>query len=807
MAKDFESLKQQALVIKNEVEDGANSSERVGGMLEDIVESMKLGTTEFNVSAFFPTGGTNGSNKYDLASAIGKVPAELRTAGVKVSFLNEFGNVESWEFSGGSWAVGGFSQVGSGKLGKLEQKTLGILEKSAEATQGKALQIIQDGYWEKGTVVKLSVNSDDAQVSSIAFGVMYPSGEELSVATPNMNKVGEYMLTDECTRIRVYIGTVSKAGTVTMKIETNGLQQRISKIESTLYESITENTKNITASAGSILVSGFWYKGTKLYLSLNSDEAVFNNAYWGVTYPTGEVQSVVITKQNKVGEYILTDDCTQIRAYADGFSTQGNVTLKVETDDITSIVNNIENQVEQLNEDVPLLQQSAERLENTVYGKVYEQTAEATHGKALQIVQDGFWAKGTVLKLSLNSDDAQISVISFGVMYPTGEVLNVATPSMNQVGEYTLTDDCTRIRVWASTVSQSGTATMKIETNGVRNNEFISNYIFGSYYKRKDNVNEVGTFFQKGLSVNLRKGTNVKITFNGTAQIDYAVFALKYPNGEIQNLYNGGINREFNVVLEDDCTNIRYFIHNVISAGNVEFVISSEPQINAVQINGGSMSILGDSYSTYGLWIPEGNSVWYGIDGEDGNNSQTNNVNSVTQTWWYKLCKKLGVNLMLNESYSGSTICNTGYSGGDASATSFIHRMINAMGQGNALKPKPNIIILFGATNDSWANSPLGELKYSDWSTDDLKNVLPAICYMFYYVQKWNPGALILNVVNTGLKTDIVNGFREASEYYGIHNIELVDIEKQGGHPSINGMESICNQIYQYIKNKTKLVE
>ena len=38
MAKDFESLKQQALVIKNEVEDGANSSERIGGILEYILD-------------------------------------------------------------------------------------------------------------------------------------------------------------------------------------------------------------------------------------------------------------------------------------------------------------------------------------------------------------------------------------------------------------------------------------------------------------------------------------------------------------------------------------------------------------------------------------------------------------------------------------------------------------------------------------------------------------------------------------------------------------------------------------------------
>ena len=143
---------------------------------------------------------------------------------MKVSFLNESGNVESWEFSGGSWAVGGFSQVGSGKLGKLEQKTLGILEKSAEATQGKALQIIQDGYWEKGAVLKLSLNSDDAQISVISFGVMYPTGEVLNVATPSMNQVGEYTLTDDCTRIRVWASTVSQSGTATMKIETNGVR-------------------------------------------------------------------------------------------------------------------------------------------------------------------------------------------------------------------------------------------------------------------------------------------------------------------------------------------------------------------------------------------------------------------------------------------------------------------------------------------------------------------------------------------------------------------------------------------------------
>ena len=42
-----------------------------------------------------------------------QVPAELRSSGLTVSFLNKSGDTEKWEFSGGSWAAGSFSQVGA----------------------------------------------------------------------------------------------------------------------------------------------------------------------------------------------------------------------------------------------------------------------------------------------------------------------------------------------------------------------------------------------------------------------------------------------------------------------------------------------------------------------------------------------------------------------------------------------------------------------------------------------------------------------------------------------------------------------
>lgn len=90
------------------------STEAIGmsGGSGNLKDYLNKSTTEFNVSASFPTGGTSGSNKYDLASAIGKVPAELRTDGLTVSFLNESEYTEKWEYLGSGWAVRNFRQMG-----------------------------------------------------------------------------------------------------------------------------------------------------------------------------------------------------------------------------------------------------------------------------------------------------------------------------------------------------------------------------------------------------------------------------------------------------------------------------------------------------------------------------------------------------------------------------------------------------------------------------------------------------------------------------------------------------------------------
>ena len=87
-----------------------------------IDEKINNRTTEYNVSVNHPTSGTDGTNRYDLTGAIAQVPAELRSSGLTVSFLNADGNTEKWEFGGGSWAVGSFSQVGAKITTELENK-------------------------------------------------------------------------------------------------------------------------------------------------------------------------------------------------------------------------------------------------------------------------------------------------------------------------------------------------------------------------------------------------------------------------------------------------------------------------------------------------------------------------------------------------------------------------------------------------------------------------------------------------------------------------------------------------------------
>ena len=203
-----------------------------------------------------------------------------------------------------------------------------------------------------------------------------------------------------------------------------------------------------------------------------------------------------------------------------------------------------------------------------------------------------------------------------------------------------------------------------------------------------------------------------------------------------------------------------------------------------------TVAVLGDSYSTFLGHIPEGNAYWYSSKPQG-----ENDVVKVEDTWWHQFCTTAGYDLVLNESWSGSTICNTGYGGNPCPTWSFIARMKNIV----AGDSDPDLILICGGTNDSWANSPIGELKFGDWTSEDLNSYLPACCYMIDYLRREAPQAKIVCVINSELKPEITQGQFDACAHYGAHALLLKDVDKLLGHPSVAGMTAMSEQVEAFV--------
>jgi hypothetical protein len=196
------------------------------------------------------------------------------------------------------------------------------------------------------------------------------------------------------------------------------------------------------------------------------------------------------------------------------------------------------------------------------------------------------------------------------------------------------------------------------------------------------------------------------------------------------------------------------------------------------------VSILGDSYSTFQGVIPAHYSSFYPND--------RNDVVEVEQTWWSLYIKAKGYQLEKNDSWGGTTICGTGYGGMDFSRNNFIAR-VDSLGN-------PDIIFLFGGTNDAWAKSPVGEYQYADWTKEDCMSFRPALACLLEKLQKRYPSAVVYALLNSELAESINESFREICKHYNVQLIELHDIDKQNGHPSISGMKSICEQLIEAIQ-------
>lgn len=213
-------------------------------------------------------------------------------------------------------------------------------------------------------------------------------------------------------------------------------------------------------------------------------------------------------------------------------------------------------------------------------------------------------------------------------------------------------------------------------------------------------------------------------------------------------------------------------------------------------MNFGKVIIFGDSYSTYSGYIPEGYAVYY-----SGKRENPPDVSDVSRTWWHSLISETGSELVMNNSWSGSTICYTGYNGVDCSKTnSFIYRLERLFSDGFFNQNKIDTVFVFGGTNDSWANVPLGEFKIDVDDKKELYTVLPAIGHFAKRLNEELPEARKVFVVNTNLKPAVSEALVNAAKHFGFDSVVLHDVDKVNGHPTEQGMREIKEQILEALK-------
>lgn len=208
----------------------------------------------------------------------------------------------------------------------------------------------------------------------------------------------------------------------------------------------------------------------------------------------------------------------------------------------------------------------------------------------------------------------------------------------------------------------------------------------------------------------------------------------------------------------------------------------------------GNVLIFGDSYSTYEGHIPDGYPTFY-FDSVD-----YTDVNDVDETWWSILASACESEIILNESYSGSTVSHTGY-GGDCRSTSFITRFERLLEEGYFDENRIDTVIILGGLNDYWANAPLGEVKYGEISVEEQYSFLPALSYFLSLVKSTLPDAEIVFVVEEYIEGDMREGMLEICGNLGVTAVTLTKISKVSSHPDEKGMRAIANQIIDALED------
>lgn len=228
-----------------------------------------------------------------------------------------------------------------------------------------------------------------------------------------------------------------------------------------------------------------------------------------------------------------------------------------------------------------------------------------------------------------------------------------------------------------------------------------------------------------------------------------------------------------------------------------------------ISYEGLSLSIFGDSISTYEDYIPYGLAVYYPIHGD---------LTDVSQTWWMKLLDDTGMELCSNASSSGSTCVGDSLSVDEPKYGCSDYRISLLTGKQGKM---PDVIIVYMGTNDLMMMAPMGENDGTKLVEEGvIENFSDAYTMILDKLESNYPAAQIYcctlaQVGDWGSDTPFValtNGFGFTSEDYskqieiiaankgipvidlyhcGIETDNLQETSTDGVHPTPTGMEYI----------------
>lgn len=370
-----------------------------------------------------------------------------------------------------------------------------------------------------------------------------------------------------------------------------------------------------------------------------------------------------------------------------------------------------------------------------------------------------------------------------------------------------------------------------IDTN---NSELYNNTIYGiSFYTSSD----TNVTIYKGINIGTNDFTEELIA-TIPSNIGWNTYSFDNPINLAENesigtrtkeigwITNAGIYMQYG--MQSDNTyqwitahNSMLFIPLVYGCGQIaknrEDIAKIKEELPQNLLNGKRLSIIGDSISTFNTKIPEGNATYY----------PSGNVNSYEKTWSGILIEKTGMVLDTLEAWSGSRVSTTG------TASFTLQSRWGNLGT-------PDIIIVFGGTNDVWQTNPaeLGEIPDIFTTSEDafdLTKFAQSYTYLLIKLKKTYPNAKIFacsvfDFARTPIGTQGTNGtaywknekgwgkqdLRDTVEkicnLVGVHFIDLFTKSgisfyniypnlcvDDGLHPNYIGMQLIAQAIYKEI--------